>query len=164
MAELEHIAHMLGAKSCTVEIVESSAEIKVEHMSYDGSRGANVADKSLSISEKGEKNMQYAGTMSQKGRNTTYFEGNNEPRQPQLKWFAHDDVIKRLIEMRCSGDNTIKSRVLELEGSSSATMSQKTACAIDGALGKIMNNKSAMKMESQAKKECHNKLIYIVEF
>jgi hypothetical protein len=54
--------------------------------------------------------------------------------------------------------------VLELEGAISATMSQKTACAIDGVLEKIMKVKVNMKMESEAQKEYHSKLIYRIEF
>ena len=39
--------------------------------------------------------------------------------------------------MRLNSINQIQSEILILEGSLSATMSQKTACAIDGAIGKI---------------------------
>jgi hypothetical protein len=97
------------------------------------------------------------------GKTLTYFEGNNAPCIPQLKWYAHDDNIKRLIEMRCSHNNSIKSRTLELEGSSSATMSQKTACSIDASLKKI-GNKSNVTMEKQAVKENTSKLIFEIEF
>jgi hypothetical protein len=52
---------------------------------------------------------------------------------------------------------------LELEGSSSATMSQKTACSIDASLKKI-GNKSNVTMEKQAVKENTSKLIFEIEF
>lgn len=164
LAELEHIAFSLGAKSCTVEIVESSSEIEVDHKKFDGHRGVNIKAVSASTSEDGEKSLHRTSISQRSGRTTSYFVGSDKPKQPQLKWFAYDDSIKRLIEMRCTDGNSIKSKVLELEGSSSATMSQKTACAIDGAISKIMKNKSNVKMEHQATTEFHSKLIYNIEF
>ena len=79
---------------------------------------------------------------------------------PVLKWFAHDENIKHLIEMRCSDNNSIKSKILELKGSSSATMSKKCACAID----KILNIKGSLSMEKQTIKEYNNILLYEIEF
>nr|MDD6336587.1 hypothetical protein [bacterium] len=53
---------------------------------------------------------------------------------------------------------------LELAGSSSATMSQKTACAIDGAIGRIGGAKGSSSMDAQAAKEHHSKLYFHIEF
>lgn len=149
LAELEHIANYLGAKSCSVEIVEAEAE-------------ATSFSVNINISHKAEtKNSQTtANSKMQSGKTTSYFDGNNTPKRPNLKWFAHDDNIKRLIEMRCSDSNSIKSKVMELKGSSSATMSKKTACAIDS----IMKLSGNMSMEKQTIKEHSELLIYEVEF
>ena len=65
--------------------------------------------------------------------------------------------------MRTDAENSIKSEILELSGASSATMSQKTAYAIDNAVGKI-GAKGGTSMNSQAEKEQHSKLIYHIEF
>ena len=94
------------------------------------------------------------------GKTVTNFSGNNEPKRPELKWFANDNNILSLIEMRCSDRNSIKSRKLELKGSMSATMSIKLACTIDGMLGL----KGGASMEKQVAKEHNTKLVYIVEF
>ena len=83
---------------------------------------------------------------------------------PNLKWFSHDDNIKRLIDMRCGGENTIKSETLELSGSSSATMSKKTASSIDQAVDKIGGVGGNYAMEQKADRESQSKLIYIIEF
>ena len=97
------------------------------------------------------------------GRISVEFEGTNTPIKPNLKWFAHDDNIKNLIDMRCSNSNSIKSKVLELSGVTSATMSQQTALAIDMIIKKSkIKNKSATQNESQ--KEMQSKLIFAVEF
>ena len=152
LAELENIAFCLGAKSCAIEIVEASAQQKSSNLKiglkYSGA-GGNAEQGSSS----GYKN-------KQSGKNISYFDGNSIPKRPSLKWFAFDDNIKGLIEMRCSGDNSIKSKVLELNCSSAATMSQKTACAVD----KILKIKASISMESKSIEEHNRKLIFEIEF
>ena len=102
-------------------------------------------------------------TIQRRGKSEICFEGSNEAKMPQLKWFANDDTIKRLIEMRLENVNSIKNKTLILEGSASATMSQKTAVAIDDAIGKIGISGKA-NMEGQALRENQSKLIFNIEF
>ena len=94
------------------------------------------------------------------GKNVSYFEGNTEAKRPTLKWFALDENIKGLIEMRCSGNNSIKSKVLELKAATTATMSKEIACAIDGVLGL----KSSMSLEKKSVKEHSKVLVFEVDF
>ena len=84
--------------------------------------------------------------------------------QPELKWFAHDDTIKHLIEMCCNGKLVVKTETLELFGSSSATISQKTAGTIDGAMGKLGGVKGGISMESKAAQEHQSTLHFHIEF
>lgn len=119
LAELENVAYSLGAKSCSVEIIEISAE------SNFGKFGSSI--KASKVSESDELSSSAKNRIENKGTTVSYFEGTNSPRKPVLKWFAYDDNINNLIVMRCSGNNSIKSKVLEFKGSASATMSQKTA-------------------------------------
>lgn len=149
LAELEHIAYCLGAKSCSVEIVEANAEVNYSGLKLNVPQIAGVETKSKSGREEKES-----------GKTVSYFNGNDNPVRPKLKWFEHDDNINRLIEMRCSDRNSIKSKVLELKGSSSVTMSQKAACAID----KILKIKGSVSMEKQAIKEHSSKLVFELEF
>lgn len=152
LAELENIAYTLGAKSCSIEIVEASIQNKTS--------GAKASIKTP-YGNAELSNSSLSGTQSrQSGKNVSYFDGHNEPQKPTLKWFAYDDNINGLIEMRCSNNNSIKSKVLELNCSSSATMSQKVACAID----KILKVKASISMESKAIKEHSSKLIFEVNF
>lgn len=72
-----------------------------------------------------------------KGHSELTWEGSDKPKKPRLKWFAHDEGIKGLIEMRCKGINPVKTRTIELYGSNSATMSKDTACRIDSAISSI---------------------------
>ena len=163
LAELKHVAYSLGAKSCTIEInesrIEASASKKNAALGANGSiRGLKAAS-----SESAEQHTSLKSSAKGSGKIHIQFEGHNNPKHPTLKWFANDDTIKHLIEFRCSGENSIKSETLQLSGSSSATMSQKTACAIDNAMG-AMKVKGNSTMEAQAVKENHSNLVFCIEF
>ena len=152
IAELENIAYCLGAKSCSIEIVEQNVESKSStfRVSTDASEKTPANEHSLSSHTHSR----------QSGKNISYFEGNQAPTEPPLKWFAYDDNIKGLITMKCSGNNSIKSKVLELSCTTSATMSQKAAGAID----KILKVKASLSMEKKAIKEHCSVLIFEVQF
>lgn len=149
LAELEHIAYCLGAKSCSIEIAETTAQLDSARIKMAAAKEASV-ENSVSSHQQNK----------QGGKTVSYFDGNNKPTRPTLKWFAYDDNITGLIEMRCSGNNSIRSKVLELSCSSSVTMSQKAALAID----KILKVKASMSMEKKAIQEYSSKLIFEVEF
>lgn len=152
IAELENIAYCLGAKSCSIEIVEQNIETKSAaiRISTDSKKKEPITERSLYTQNQAR----------QSGKNVSYFEGNHTPIEPTLKWFAYDDSIKGLISMKCSGNNSIKSKVLELSCTTSATMSQKAAGAID----KLLKVKAAMSMEKKAIKEHCSILVFEVEF
>ena len=163
LAELKHIAHSLGAKSCTIEITESSTEVAVAKKKAAVDVGASVHGVKATSNESAEFNTSQKNSMRRSGRITAEFEGSDKPKKPKLKWFANDDNIKHLIDMRCKGNNGIKSETLQLAGTSSATMSQKTACAIDNAMG-AMKAKGSSTMESQVMRESKSAMVFYVEF
>ena len=152
MAELEHIAYSLGAKSCSIEMIESNSE---EELSQ---KQASVKVPKVGASI--ESGLHKASKSYQGGKNISYFEGERTPVEPKLKWFAYDDNIKNLIEMRCAGDRTIKSKSLIFKGSSSATMSRKNAIAIDV----ISKAKGSMSMEGKSIKEHCTQMVLEIEF
>ena len=160
LAELKHIAYSLGAKSCSIEISESAVELQVDKKKIEAKETLKNV---FNSSETQEHNLSYKGKNQRSGLINIEFEGNDKPQKPQLKWFAHDENIKKLVEMRCEGNNTVKSESLELSGASSATMSQKTAFAIDTTISKI-GLKGGIAMESQATRESLSKLIFNIEF
>ena len=148
LAELANIAHALGAKSCSIEIMESNSDMS--------SASNSVKSKFLGT----ETSMSKGNANKSSGKRMLNFSGNNTPKRPQLKWFAHDENIKGLIDMRCTDINSIKSTVIELSGSSCATMSKKVACAIDS----ISKISGSMSMEAQSTKEHESKLVLAIEF
>lgn len=155
IAELKHIAHCLGAKRCTIEIDESISNTQAQKRSVSVNEAMYGAD----AQESTESNLKQSGSDSRSGKVEIVFEGNSNCVEPELKWFSYDDNIKRLIEMRISNSNLIKSETLELSGASSATMSQRTAYAIDSAVGG-----GGVSLSSQAEKEHHSRLIFHIEF
>lgn len=159
ITELEHIAYVLGAKNCSIEMAEAVSEVEITSKKQEFQSKANDEK----ISESLEKSTHRAISNQRSGRTVTEFQGHSNPVRPTLKWFAHEDNIARLIEMRCTDVNSIHSRTLELAGSSSATLSQSQATAIDSVINK-MNTKIASSMQTQANKEYSSKLIYIIEF
>lgn len=163
LAELERIAYELGAKSYSIEIVEKNIESNKSSKNMEANTSVGFKKFSGSSSNSYSESATQSTSNQFSGRAKSYFEGNNEPKRPELKWFIHDDNIKGLIEMRCSDKNAIKSRVLELEGSVSSTMSQKTAFNIDVAIKKS-GGKSAISMEQEAIRENSRKLIFSIDF
>lgn len=155
MAELEKVAYSLGAKSYSVDIV--STEIEGASKTQSGK---------IKVAADGTEVKTMSANASQKhstGHSSASFEGHNSPVAPTLKWFMYDDTVKNLIEMRCSNPASVKSRILELSGASSATMSRQTAVAIDCMI-KGTKVKSSSNMEMQANRELSSKLIFKIEF
>lgn len=163
MAELKSIAHSLGAKSCEIEISESSVEISSQKKSFASSSTANISSVKATQSDSAEQNSSAKISNQRSGRIVAEFEGSDTPTRPELKWFANDDTIKGLIEMRCTNTNSIKSETLILSGSSSAAMSQKTAYAIDSAVSKL-GARASTNMETEAVRENTSKLIFNIKF
>ncbi|KAF5068286.1 hypothetical protein DSECCO2_244460 [anaerobic digester metagenome] len=167
IAELKHIAFSLGAKRCSIEISESNMESNLKNKEKKFSEEVNFVDQGVSTAEKFEQNMSKRESSHRRGKTEIQFEGSNSPKRPELKWFAHDGNIKRLIEMRFENNNAIKSETLEIAGSSLTTMSEKAAYAMDmavkkaGAKGKV---KGSADISSQVAKESHSKLIFRIEF
>lgn len=162
LAELKNIAYMLGAKACSIEITETVNETVVDKKKADFSTKVPVKT-SLKVSGKTEHSFSSHETNKRSGKITAKFEGSDTPKRPELKWFANDKNIQNLIEMRCTQGNSLQSETLELSGSASATMGQKTACAIDCTLSKI-GAKSNYSMENQSIKENSSTLICRIKF
>ena len=163
LAELEHVAYCLGAKSCTIEISESSFEVNTSKKKTAFGGGGVLRGIKVSSSESAEQNISAKKTEQRSGKNYIKMKGHQNPKRPELKWFANDNTIKNLIDGRCSGEVEIECKTLELSGSSSATMSQKTACSIDNAVG-AMKLAGSSNMEAQAIKENHSTLYFSIEF
>ena len=161
MAELKHIAHSLGAKSCTIEISETLSESDSSAKKF--AMSGNMSALKLGLKGSSEKSVTQTESFQRSGHITAHFEGSESPKRPKLKWFAQDENIKYLIDMRCKKANSLKAETLQLSGAASATMTQKAAIAMDGVLGKI-SMKGSSALETKAFKESTSMLIFSIEF
>lgn len=156
LAELENIAYCLGAKYCSIELVEEDSEASSQSMDIKKSAKGKNNNGGGEVKASSVHKMHN----TQKGKTVSNFNGHDNPTRPALKWFAYDDNINGLIEKRCDDISSIKSKVLALSGACSATMNKKVACAID----KILKVSGKMSMEQQAVKEYSSTLVFEVEF
>lgn len=164
LAELQNIAYLLGAKRCSVELNEGVYESVSESKKASVSQSTDVNDVDVKATESMEQSSLNENSNQRSGAIWAEFDGCDTPVRPNLKWFAHDDSINNLIDMRCNGKNMVKHQTLKLSGSNSSTMSEKAAYCLDVAMEKIGGIKAKSEMTTKAKKEHRSKLIYYVEF
>ena len=161
VAELQHVAHYLGAKRCIVEIAEiaqtSSTEKKRFSVKVPLSKGIGSAQQ-----EQNRENA-YHTYIQQHGRSVLELEGNTIPQPPHLKWFANDGSIQNLIDMRCGSENSIHSITLEFHGASFSTMAKSMAASIDAAAAHLKLN-IASDLEAQSITETSSTLLFHVDF
>ena len=163
IAELHYVAYCLGAKSCYVEIEGSDVQGYVNKRKFAMKAKASMNTAAGNAEGHAESSVEQHNHAQRSGKGWASWAGTQEVKRPELRWFKYDESVKNLIDMRCNGGNSIQSLTLVLDGSASATMSQKTAAAIDGALGKSGIN-GTFGMESKVVKESHSKLVVEIEF
>jgi len=159
LAELEHIAFSLGAKSCVVEIEEK----EITHEKKKKAMSGKDSKKGVAISESYETELSSDSSMKCISRSESKFKGSEVAVVPTLKWFAHDNNIKNLIDSRCNNANGITSKSLTLSGATSATISRKAACSVDAAVAD-MGISQNYSMEDKSVKENATVIKYYLEF
>ena len=163
--ELQHIAESVGAKRCIIDISESSKSSKSHNKSADLNASADSENDSVATASATVNYDCLSKTnTNQHGHIEAEFTGLRFPKRPTLKWFAYDDSIRNLVETCCSGKRRVKKLTLTLSGSTSATMSQSIATAIDGVMNNTLHVKGHASMKSQAKKEYQSDLLFYIEF
>ena len=159
--ELKRIAYALGAKECRLESFEETKSVRmaksdasVKNKSVK-ERTPVGADADMKASSRTQKSVVFSQT----------FEKNNNPRRPELKWFAHDKEIEFLIDTRCSGEDAGKTKEYRMELSSMAmqTMNVQTAIKIDKALAKL-GTACNFSLKGEALTEQRQTLIFEIEF
>jgi hypothetical protein len=155
LAELQHIAFSLGVKHYWVEMVEMTAD-------SNQLKGSNSL-KMKSVNAGLERDANASSSSHSKSLAEGSFAGARKPVRPMLCWFANDNNVKNLINMRCSEgvDNAITTYTIELSNSNAAMMSASTAANIDMAASK-MGAKCGF--HSQSVRENNRKMIFKLEF
>lgn len=164
LAELENIAYCLGAKICTIEIEEHEVKHDKKQAKASSKKSINAEGVEASRTEGLEAAYQSDSSIKYKSKNVTKFKGNDEITTPNLKWFAHDDSMRNLIEFRCKGGNVIEEKTLTLKGDSATTMSRTAAASIDTAIAEFGLSKQNYAIEDNSIKESSKTFIYHLEF
>lgn len=155
LAELEHIAYALGAVSYEAELMESTNEQQIFKANFNlkaGRIGTAAADRSQTKQTTGQSSSLASGS----------FSAGRKPVKPDLRWFAQDEGIRNLIQMRCSEHgSTMTSRTVELSSSTASALSNHTAASIQGA-ARSLGFKGDF--SSKYEKECSQKLVFKVYF
>lgn len=159
LAELEHIAYCLGAKKCSIYIVEKEVIHDRKRKNLEIKEKKNA----ITATEGGEVETVNDSSQKRAGKSEIYFKGNDTVIMPNLKWFQNDNIILNLIEYRSNKGNEITTRTLELKGASATTMSRKAASNIDMAVAGMGINQS-YSMEEKAVKESESQMLYYLEF
>lgn len=160
LAELKHIAYSLGAKKCTIEIIEGDSDKASSKMKY----GDKATYMGITASQTMESSSSNTNNVHRSGFIIAEFEGSNEVQMPNLKWFKHDDNILRLIDNRTNSKNAVKYEMVNIKGSSCSTMSKSTAYAVDCSVKEFAGGGTSMSLNSQAEREMHSELKYTIEF
>ena len=156
LAELQHIAFSLGVKHYWVEMVEMTSESQKSNY-----KSTLKAAKCVNANAEREINTSSSGHSKSLAEGS--FTGARKPVRPMLCWFANDNNVKNLINMRCSEDDdgAITTYTIELSNSSAALMSASTAANIDMVAGKMGANCA---FHAQSVREHDRKMIFKLEF
>lgn len=162
MTELREIARALGAKKCSIELIEEEKSSKRAQAKANGSFKKGMPGRANGNVKVG---CSSANCGKNKNRVVVTFSGDADPEYPRLEWFAHDSEVHFLINARLggTGSNTMKNYQFSLETSSSETMSLDMAAKIDVAL-KGMKIKTNYSFQGKVKKEMASRFLYSVEF
>ena len=156
LAELQHIAFSLGVKHYWVELMETASQ-------SDNSKNA-VSLSGLKVAKgNAERTTQSSAYLQSKSLAEMSFSEGRDPQPPELHYFAQDENIKKLIEMRCSADkkSALTSYTIELNNSSSAAMSASTAAKISIAANKMGAGGT---FQAQSAREQNSKMVFKLEF
>lgn len=153
LAELEHIAFALGAKYYQVEMKEEESKKKTRR-TKGNINVAHYGSADVDMVQSDERSAKREALASVK------FSSGRKPSRPTLCWFAHDDQIMNLINMRCSGSTGFE-RYLEIRTSSAAAISTNAVAKVNAA-AKSMKINCTFNVKDQNK--CNSTVIYKVVF
>lgn len=166
LAELEHIAFSLGAKSYTVELEESSTKERIATKKVFEKVELPVGTSKKKAESSADNSSESKETISKKVLKKATFTNGAVPVQPELKWFKYDDEMTNLIKMRLSGqinDNSMRDYSISLEGSAYSSIGASTAAKIDAAVSKLESG-AGYNISNQEKQENKKKLVFKIQF
>lgn len=159
LTELNTIAHALGAKYFKVTIMEEQTKTFSVAMKGD----SNLSFEQNKMSDKIDAGFDKKELQVVKIGSELRMQGNNNPVRPELKYFAKDEDILSLINMRMDSNNPISSKEIYLNYNSASIVKMQEAMQIDAAIEKFKlksNNSFCGKVEQENRR----KFQYYIEF
>lgn len=173
LAELEHIAFMLGAKHYSVELQEESLKIQSKDKEISArmkgkEKTNNIIEKNVELIDESQDILIKQANKSSKFIRIvaeSTFENATEPRLPNLKWFKNNKPLVNLIEMRCAGGDIQKmtSKQLILEAKAQDEMSIEFAGKVDAVI-QGLGFKGNFSVKGKIEEEARRVLIYKLDF
>ena len=154
VAELQNIAHELGAKYFKVTYTEE----KISFTKRNTKVGIDKAVESLGIERATDKD-NFSRTNIEAEMECTP----HEPRKPELVYLKSEASIINLIDMRLRDSSTIKKQQYTIDFKKSSGIKERDAIIVDSFLKKLKCGGNAT-MESEMKNESRRRLIYEIEF
>lgn len=138
IAELRDVAYCLGAKRCFIEVLEERKAISTKAAKGGLKAKGKHSGQNATANASGSCRDSVTGEYKVAKKYEFTCEGDAEPVEPELRWFAHDKYLNGIISARCSeGRNTLTTERFELSASSKDALSVEAAGKIDAALGKL---------------------------
>lgn len=163
ITELRNIAYCLGAKSCKLfsTCIEQTNKTKASR----SNASAHLAIKSKeSVGVSTEEAQEEYELSAHKILFEQQFEGTDTPVFPELRWFANDQEILSLINMRCGDNpNNIKNYKINIDSAKHSALKKDQAAKIDAVL-KGVKLKADGKIEQRLNSEMQKSLLFEIEF
>ncbi len=160
-AELEQVASKLGATYFKVEMVDSSV------MKSNKERKASNEANAFYIVKAGSNSSYTEDSLNQMGHSIvaeSHFSEKRDPAAPELSWFAQNQKIKSIIEMRLGeGGDKLQSHSINIKCSNYSVMNSETAGNLDAVIKKI-GGKTKANMKKHVEQERNQNLIFYMEF
>ena len=164
LAELDHIAFHLGAKSYKIKVLEEEKAMDNVRGSYSDAisiKGQTMELVNAGQEEKGE----YDSDKVVKGEGTIEktFDGHREPTLPTLHWFKNDPSIREIVAQICHHKEKPLHQKLELKYSDSMVMSVEMAQKVEVAIKKI-GGKIKTNLRKESKREAQSTIVFELFF
>lgn len=153
--ELLKIAHSLGAKKVTINLIQNAKSfVSIKGKAEVGVAKAGTAKANASQATKKEGKLEYKKTATFKG---------GQPKAPKLRYFANEPEIEYLISMRMDKHNHLDHLNSYINYINSSGIKEDVAVKIDAAIAK-MKIKGNASVASEVQEEARMVFEYIIDF
>lgn len=165
LTELKHIACLLGATHCSVEVHQEMGLVGALASARNSSMKSKAVAQRASADSSQMIDVDYSANETLSIVMNESFEPGAIPQRPQLQWFAHDNEILSLIEKRCNPDagGVMSSYCIDITASTTSSMSVDLASSIDASL-KAVRAITGGSLSADLKKEEKKRFVFRVEF